>query len=382
MNRIKILLSHTQSKLINVTDGIKIFVLQKYTQLSDVFYIETILKNGLNVDISIVEKPFRSSRTVLRLTWFTIQWLIHLYGGISSFLFWDLDAQYVWITGNYFKGLMLPRHIAITTFVIGPSVSNFIHLLTSIKVIKRDNNLEHLLTPIQEIVQRSRNPAPDGTANDSLGEKLRRVILLARIVLTLDPLISVILALSSFALQSNDYFFTWKLLPAIFWSFLFSQIIIQAFWTQVASMMTIIIISNRIKVLIDQEPNGNIEIVPRPGPSLQWKREENHLKIEMMKNRIENLTMIRKYNQVIKYFLGFSMMALFIVITTMTFTAICLDVPIFFQLVVLFFTPFFALLYAICVIPPSSVRLKIRRSIKQLIQKNSAKKLTYGPDTK
>ena len=271
MNRIKVLVSHTQSKLIHFRDGIKISVLQKYTQLSDVSYIETILKNGINVDINSREKSFRNSKTVPRLIWFAIEWLLLLYGGIVSFLFWDLDAEHVWITGNYFKGLMLPRHIAFITLVIGPSVSNCLYSLVSIKVIKRDKDFEYLLTSVQKMIQRSKNPARDGNTFDEIGERLRPLLFLTKIIMTLEPFISFILAFSSFALQSTEYLFTWKIFPAIFWSFHFSEIIMQALWTQEASIAVVIIITNRIKVLIDQESNGNIEIIPRPGPSLQWK---------------------------------------------------------------------------------------------------------------
>ena len=64
------------------------------------------------------------------------------------------------------------------------------------------------------------------------------------------------------------------------------------------------------------------------------------------------------------------MTALFIEVTTNIFTCLCLDAPIYFNTVVVFFIPFFGLLYAICIIPPFGVTLKIRHSIKQLIKKN------------
>lgn len=233
-------------------------VAKYYKDLSDISNIEIIIRDGFNVDLDRDIKDKLSQKFFSRFTWYLTLFLIYAIEGVGSFIYWS-DADMNQVVGNFFIGFGLPRFVAMIAKPIGCTCMSLPFLIISIKILKKDRHLIMLMEPLKIITGYSNSELKQKTI-DQIRKDLRPAIFLVRLhAKSLSQVTGAMGALSTFYAISPDYVTTWKLLPVIFWTIIFSLVYRQMFRCLMACFVTLIAIKKLVIASMEEEKTTTLE---------------------------------------------------------------------------------------------------------------------------
>ena len=206
-----------------------------YISLSDISFLETLIKNVFNYDIKKGFSDASNASFCIHLFWFSVLCLFYAWQTIGCFIHWS-DQAMITAAGCFYPGLAFPRE---TTIVCGAMclVCSLVKFGVSIKVIKRDNNLAFTMQPLMALLRITDERHLDSR---KLGEKYRLtfsketleqvreemcpMIAIERMATVTVPISYFLIALASFLLYHEGPIIHLDWLLFVHWSAVFGGI--------------------------------------------------------------------------------------------------------------------------------------------------------------
>lgn len=230
----------------------------------DVTFIETFLREGLNIDIGhydLATDPEVNHRFKRRLRRSSILNMIGFLICIASWITWDMDVDPICF-GNWLPGTMIPKEIVIITVGASFFMSSII-LFTSYLVFIKNPNLEYTLRLIRVVSGPSRTVDPSSESikrlyrlDRGIGKKvihdlrnsMRPLIGFLHLIIRPFPpsdligpkIAGVVIPLTGF-LVIDPYFMIWKLLFVLPWCIHLALSIDMLYWSTLAALLLVVI---------------------------------------------------------------------------------------------------------------------------------------------
>ena len=246
-----------------------------YQKLFDLSFIDTLLENGLNIDLNGERDQNITDRKFwIQLVWTLSLQIISIYICFASWITWD-DTRYNPIyTGNFFIGFGVPKNVFLTMIFIAIIFITVIQCIISYRVYTHDHHLEYLLELVKIVSGKPNQNIDHGMdprVIDTLRKEMTRLISFLHFFLSTihgSKITGFFLAFIPYSAISIDNLITWKLILTLIWSIYFMFWIDQILWTSCSSFMIVIMICrffflavtqmNQDMNIDDSEDNENV----------------------------------------------------------------------------------------------------------------------------
>lgn len=189
-----------------------------YLSFTDSSFIQTLIENGFNYDLTRNQNQKHRVKFYTRLFRFSLQIILWMYQIIGCWIYWN-DQDMILVVGNMFGSLGLPK---VTTLASCTAMAVcFMNIPLSMKVFENDSSMMYTMIPmriiagvsdfsilpgISSILQTkdaNRFIRNDDSVVKMIREELRPLLLLVRIITMIEPTGGVISGILGFLIHSE-----------------------------------------------------------------------------------------------------------------------------------------------------------------------------------
>ena len=249
------------------------------------------------------------------------------------------------------------------------TISTLPFLLVSIQILTKNRSLELLMAPVKALLTVTMVPSEpliDREMTEHVLELIRPSVPFLKAFFQIQsPVIAFLTAFSSFRMQSNGRFFSWTLIPELFWSIHLTMVGLHCAWSLGASILTLIVIGkiaelsiSKLNSKIDARNRSPIEEVVLSKDDL-WAHVTDHVHL---------VTRIRKWDQSLKPILGVTMVFYYANCTFLTYVSISPVASNLFSISCVSFLPFMFVMFVLNILIPATIRERVQEHSAKLHQ--------------